>query len=62
LIINPGGGQPRDRDPRPGYAIFDSTAKTIQRRRVNYSVETTKKKMRKANLPEYLIERLNHGV
>ena len=63
LIINPGCvGQPRDRDPRPSYAIYDSTAKIIQRHRVTYSVETTQEKMRKANLPEYLIERLNHGV
>ena len=63
LIINPGCvGQPRDRDPRPSYAIYDSTAKTIERHRVNYSVGTTQEKMRKADLPEYLIERLNHGV
>ena len=63
LIINPGCvGQPRDRDPRPSYAIYDSTAKTIQRHRVTYSIETTQEKMRKANLPEYLIERLNRGV
>ena len=63
LIINPGGvGQPRDRDPRPSYAIYDSTAETIQRHRVTYRVEVTQEKMRKANLPEYLIERLNHGV
>ena len=63
LIINPGCvGQPRDRDPRPSYAIYDSAAETIQRHRVNYGVETTQEKMRKAELPEYLIERLNHGV
>ena len=63
LIINPGGvGQPRDRDPRPSYAIYDSAANTIQRHRVTYSIKTTQEKMRKANLPEYLIERLNHGV
>ena len=63
LIINPGCvGQPRDRDPRPSYAIYDSTVETIQRHRVTYSIETTQEKMRKANLPEYLIERLNHGV
>ena len=63
LIINPGCvGQPRDRDPRPSYAIYDTTAETIQWHRVTYSVETTQEKMRKANLPEYLIERLSHGV
>ena len=29
LIANPGSvGQPRDRDPRAAYAIYDSTAKT----------------------------------
>ena len=63
LIINPGCvGQPRDHDPRPSYAIYDSSAQTIQRHRVTYSIETTQEKMRQANLPEYLIERLNHGV
>ena len=63
LIINPGCvGQPRDRDPRPSYAIYDSSAQTIQRHRVTYSIESTQEKMRKANLPEYLIERLDRGV
>ena len=63
LIINPGCvGQPRDRDPRPSYAIYDSTGDTIQRHRVTYSIETIQEKMRQAKLPEYLIERLNHGV
>ena len=63
LIANPGCvGQPRDRDPRPSYAIYDSTAETIVRHRVTYSIETTQERMRQADLPEYLIERLNHGV
>ena len=63
LIINPGCvGQPRDGDPRPSYAIYDSSAQTIQRHRVTYSIETTQEKMRKVNLPEYLIERLTRGV
>ena len=63
LIINPGGvGQPRDRDPRPSYAIYDDQGMTIQRHRVTYDVQLTQGKMRKAELPDYLIERLNHGV
>ena len=63
LIINPGCvGQPRDRDPRPSYAIYDSEAATVERHRVNYSMPVTQRKMREANLPEYLIDRLEHGV
>ena len=63
LIINPGCvGQPRDRDPRPSYAIYDSDAATVERHRVNYSMSVTQRKMREANLPEYLIERLDHGL
>ena len=63
LIVNPGCvGQPRDRDPRPSYAIYDSQAETIQRRRVTYSIQDTQKKMRAANLPQYLVERLNLGI
>ena len=63
LIINPGGvGQPRDRDPRPSYAIHDSRPGTIQRHRVTYPIQDTQEKMRKANLPQYLIDRLDHGI
>ncbi len=63
LIINPGCvGQPRDRDPRPSYAIYDSEAETIERHRVNYSITTTQGKMRDAKLPDYLIDRLEHGI
>nr|ABZ06445.1 putative calcineurin-like phosphoesterase [uncultured marine microorganism HF4000_010I05] len=63
LIINPGGvGQPRDRDSRPSYAIYDSQAMTIQRHRVTYDIQLTQEKMSKAGLPDYLIERLNHGI
>ena len=62
-IINPGCvGQPRDRDPRSSYAIHDSDGMTIQRHRVEYDIEETQEKMRKAQLPQYLIERLKHGI
>ena len=63
MIINPGGvGQPRDRDSRPSYAIYDDRADTIQRRRVTYDIARTQDKMREAELPNYLIERLSHGI
>ena len=61
-IFNPGGvGQPRDRDPRSSYAVYDSQVGLIWRHRVAYEIGVTQKKMREAGLPEYLIERLNHG-
>ena len=63
LIVNPGGvGQPRDHDSRPSYAIYDSGAMTIERHRVTYDIQRTQEKMRKAVLPNYLIERLNLGI
>ena len=62
-IINPGCvGQPRDRDPRSSYAIFDERQMTIQRHRVEYDIEGTQNKMRQAQLPQYLIERLKFGI
>ena len=62
-IINPGGvGQPRDRDPRPSYAIYDSDENTIERRRVAYDIAATQDKMRRARLPESLITRLDYGI
>jgi predicted phosphodiesterase len=62
-IINPGCvGQPRDRDPRPSYAIYDSESVSIERHRVTYSIRDTQQKMELAGLPQYLIDRLSHGV
>lgn len=63
LIINPGGvGQPRDRDPRPSYAICDTSAAVIDRYRVTYDIAKTQEKMRAADLPAHLIDRLDHGI
>ena len=62
-IINPGGvGQPRDRDPRPSYAIYDSDNEHIKRHRVTYDIAKTQKKMRAVDLPSRLIDRLDHGL
>lgn len=63
LIINPGGvGQPRDRDPRPSYAVYDTVENAIVRHRVTYDIVKTQEKMRAAELPAHLIERLDHGI
>ena len=62
-IVNPGSvGQPRDRDVRASYAVFDHEANTIEHHRVDYDRATTQAKMREAGLPQYLIDRLDHGV
>ncbi len=62
LILNPGSvGQPRDNDPRAAYALLDLDQMTWQQKRVTYPVELTQSRMRAANLPRRLIDRLNYG-
>ncbi len=66
-IANPGSvGQPRDYDPRPSYAIFSCDGPgnlvCLERHRVEYDRADTQRKMREANLPRSLIDRLDHGV
>lgn len=62
-IINPGSvGQPRDRDVRASYAVVDDGALTVEHHRVEYDRAATQAKMREAGLPQYLIDRLDHGV
>ncbi len=63
LIINPGGvGQPRDRDPRASYAVYDSEQRIISHFRCNYDIGVTQEKMEQAGLPAFLISRLGWGV
>ena len=62
-IINGGGvGQPRDNDPRPSYAIYDSNSGTVERHRVSYDIASTQERMRQLRLPQTLIDRLSYGV
>ena len=61
-LINPGSvGQPRDRDTRASYAIYDPVAGTIEIRRVEYDIAATQKKIEAANLPLRNAERLSRG-
>jgi diadenosine tetraphosphatase ApaH/serine/threonine PP2A family protein phosphatase len=63
LIINPGGvGQPRDRDPRASYAIFDADEMVLHNYRVTYDVAATQRKMEKAGLPDFLVSRIAWGI
>lgn len=59
-IINTGSvGQPRDGNPEAAYAILKEDIVVIKR--TAYDIVRTQKKMRKAGLPEYLIDRLSIG-
>ncbi|MCX8052335.1 MAG: metallophosphoesterase [Armatimonadetes bacterium] len=62
-IVNCGSvGQPRDGNPEASCAIFDSKKMTIEIIRVPYDVRTVQERMRRAGLPETLIDRLGYGV
>ena len=63
MIINPGSvGQPRDYNPQAAFGIYDAKRREFQLHRVAYDVTATQEKMRAADLPESLIERLAFGV
>ena len=63
LIINPGSvGQPRDGDPRSGYAIYDSEAAIIRLHRAHYFIEDTQRRIMHNNLPVRLAIRLKDGL
>jgi diadenosine tetraphosphatase ApaH/serine/threonine PP2A family protein phosphatase len=63
FIVNPGSvGQPRDGDPRAGYAIWNNEEKTVTLRRIVYPVETTCRKISESGLPDLLAARLEQGL
>ncbi len=62
-IANPGSvGQPRDRDPRASYLIYDTEKALLQWRRVTYDIKSTQKKMTEESLPQHFIDRLDFGM
>ena len=62
IVMNVGGvGQPRDMDPRTSFGIYDTEERTVEIRKVEYNIQAVQDKMRKAKLPEFLIERLKYG-
>lgn len=61
-ILNPGSvGQPRDRDIRAAYAIFDPEANTWQPGRVSYDYQAVQERILAAGLPSRHAERLAGG-
>ncbi|MDP8214794.1 MAG: metallophosphoesterase family protein [Candidatus Euphemobacter frigidus] len=61
-LINVGSvGQPRDRDPRAAFAVFDQETGTVEIVRVEYPVGTAREKILDAGLPARLANRLLKG-
>lgn len=62
-IINPGSvGQPRDRDSRASYIIYDSSEGTWENHRVAYDVELVHDRIIAANLPLKHASRIRTGM
>ncbi len=62
-LVNPGSvGQPRDRDPRAAYAIYDAGQRRLYVYRVQYRVASTRKRIIQAGLPPVLGDRLLYGA
>jgi diadenosine tetraphosphatase ApaH/serine/threonine PP2A family protein phosphatase len=61
-IVNPGSvGQPRDRDPRASFALYETKTRVWDYRRVEYDIVSVQERMKKAGLPERHILRLSAG-
>lgn len=55
-------GQPRDRDTRAAYAVWDVEEHRVSIRRVPYDVERARQKILAAGLPRPLADRLSLGM
>jgi diadenosine tetraphosphatase ApaH/serine/threonine PP2A family protein phosphatase len=61
-LINPGSvGQPRDGDPRAGFAVFDTDSKRVTIHRLVYPVARAQARIVEKGLPDILAERLGVG-
>jgi diadenosine tetraphosphatase ApaH/serine/threonine PP2A family protein phosphatase len=61
-ILNPGSvGQPRDRDARAAYAIFDTEENIWEEHRVSYNISSVQERIIKAGLPSRNAQRLSDG-
>jgi diadenosine tetraphosphatase ApaH/serine/threonine PP2A family protein phosphatase len=62
-LVNPGSvGQPRDRDPRAAYVLYDDAAARVLFRRVPYAFDETRRRILEAGLPAWLGDRLALGA
>ena len=62
-VINVGSiGQPRDKNPKACYVIYDTAAKTINFIRLDYPIARAQDKIIAAKFPERLAKRLSTGT
>lgn len=62
-LVNPGSvGQPRDRDPRSSFLIYDSEESVVRFIRQEYDTESAKKKIIESGLDRRLADRLSLGI
>lgn len=61
-FVNPGSvGQPRDENPSASFGLYNSDSRTFELVRTPYDVERASQRVRDANLPRFLAERLLMG-
>ena len=61
-LVNPGSvGQPRDGNPRAGFAIVDTAVHEVTLHRVEYPIALAQARILEAGLPEVLAQRLAVG-
>ncbi len=62
-LVNPGSvGQPRDRDPRAAYALYDDRQRRLFAYRVPYKVNAARRRILQSGLPPVLGDRLLYGA
>ncbi len=62
-LVNPGSvGQPRDRDPRASFLVFEHDKKNIKFFRLEYDIMTAQEKIIDAGLDKRLAYRLSMGA
>ncbi|HEX4955872.1 MAG TPA: metallophosphoesterase family protein [Thermoanaerobaculia bacterium] len=62
-LVNPGSiGQPRDRDPRAAFMIWDAGTRTIHWFRIDYEIPGAQRRIVEAGLPGVLSDRLAVGI
>jgi diadenosine tetraphosphatase ApaH/serine/threonine PP2A family protein phosphatase len=61
-LLNPGSvGQPRDGDPRAGFALVDSDRRLATLYRIDYPIQEAQFRIREEGLPDVLAQRLALG-
>lgn len=61
-IVNVGSvGQPRDRDPRAAYVIYDTDRKAVELKRIAYDISAAQEKILNVGLPDFFASRLLKG-